>query len=130
PVGGVGAPLAATMCVSSNGGALWTANPWAQNVPIVDRQWIAPHGANEVYLTYQQEGVLLVGTSSIFVLKSTDGGLTFPQVVEVTTPELGVQPDFQGNIAVDQPTGTVYTVFIGHPGNTLYIARSTDGGKS
>jgi hypothetical protein len=130
PVGGAGAPLAATMCSSTNGGSLWVDNPWAQNLPIVDRQWIAVYGEKTVYLTYQQEGADLVGTNSLFVVKSTDGGLTFPQVTELTTPELGTQPDFQGNIAVDPRNGYVYTVFIGHPGNSIWIARSSDGGKT
>ncbi|MDE3058347.1 MAG: T9SS type A sorting domain-containing protein, partial [Bacteroidota bacterium] len=85
---------------------------------------------NEVYLTFKQLGALLVGTESIFVLKSFDGGTTFPQSTEATLPEFGVQPDDQGNIAVDQNNGNVYTVFIGHPGNSVYVARSTDRGKS
>jgi hypothetical protein len=129
-VGGVGAPIAATMCTSTNGGAVWVDNPWSQNIPLVDRQWIAAYGDNIVYLTYQQLGADLVGTNSLFCLKSTDGGLTFPQITEITTPELGLQPDFQGNIAVDPQNGYVYTVFIGHPGNSVYIGRSTDGGKT
>ncbi|HEY6192699.1 MAG TPA: T9SS type A sorting domain-containing protein [Bacteroidota bacterium] len=129
-VGGVGAPLAATMCTSTNGGTLWVDNPWAQSLPIVDRQWIATYGDKTVYLTYQQEGVDLQGTNSLWVVKSTDGGLTFPQATQLTTPQLGTQPDFQGNIAVDQQNGNVYTVFIGHPGNSVYIARSSDGGRS
>ncbi len=129
-VGGVGAPLASAMCTSTNGGTIWINNPWAQNTPIIDRQWIATYGANTVYLTFQQEGVDLVGTSSIFVLKSIDGGLTFPFMTEITTPELGLQPQFQGNIAVDPSNGYVYTVFVGHPGNSIWVARSTDGGAS
>jgi len=117
-----------TACVSTNGGALWAANPVSSDVPGDDRQWIATHGDNEVYQTFQQIGVLLAGTSSIFVLKSLDGGLTYPQIVEATTPELGVQPEVQGTIAVDQKNGYVYNVFIGHPGNGVYLLRSTDGG--
>ncbi len=119
-----------TMCNSTNGGASWLVNPLSTNVPLDDRQWIAPYKDNQVYLTFKQLGVLLVGTSSVFVLKSFDGGLTFPQIVEATTPEFGVQPDNQGNIAVDQLNGNVYTVFIAHPGNAVYIARSTNGGQS
>ncbi len=119
-----------TMCNSFDGGMTWAANPISTTVPLDDRQWIASYKDNEVYMTFKQLGVLLVGTESIFVLKSFDGGLTFPQVTEATTPELGVQPDDQGNIAVDQNNGNVYTVFIGNPGNSVYVARSTDGGKS
>ncbi|HEY6950770.1 MAG TPA: T9SS type A sorting domain-containing protein, partial [Bacteroidota bacterium] len=115
---------------STDGGTVWAVNPVSSNVPLNDRQWIATHGENEVYLTFKQLGVLLVGTESIFVLKSFDGGLTFPQVVEATTPEFGVQPGDQGNIAVDRNNGNVYTVFIGSAGNSVYMARSTNGGQS
>jgi hypothetical protein len=124
-------PLAATMCSSTNGGNVWVSNPYSQSTPIIDRQWIAAYKDNTVYLSFQQEGVGLLGgfaINSIFCLKSTDGGVTFPQVTEVTTPVLGVQPGFQGNIAVDQHNGNVYTVFAGHLSNELYVARSTDGG--
>jgi len=121
---------AITNCVSSNGGANWTTNPVSSNVPADDRQWLATYQGSTVYLTFQQLGVLLTGTSSIFVLKSTDGGLTFPQVTEATTPQFGVQPDVQGNIAVDKLNGYVYTVFTANPDNNVYIARSTDGGST
>lgn len=119
-----------TMSSSPDGGHVWAANPVSSDVPADDRQWIATHGSNEVYLTFKQLGVLLTGTESIFVLKSFDGGLTFPQVTEATTPEFGVQPGDQGNIAVDLLSGNVYTVFIGSTGNNVYLARSKDGGLS
>ena len=119
-----------TSCASSNGGSIWTANPVSSDVPADDRQWVATYGEDQVYMTYKQLGVLLAGTESVFVLKSFDGGITFPQVTEATTPQFGVQPDNQGNIAVDQSKGNVYTVFIGHPGNSVYVARSVDGGQS
>jgi subtilisin family serine protease len=127
---GIEQPMTITMSSSTNGGATWVANPNSQNVPLDDRQWIAASGDKTVYLTFAQSGALLVGTSSIFCMKSTDGGLTFPQVTEVTKPELGVQAEFQGNIAIDPRNGNLYTVFIGHPGNYVYVARSTDGGNS
>ncbi|MBZ5559247.1 MAG: glycoside hydrolase [Acidobacteriia bacterium] len=120
----------ATQASSSNGGATWTANPFSTDAPLTDRQWIAAHGAGELYLTYKQLGVLLANTESIFVAKSFDGGVTFPQIVEVTTPEFGVQPGLQGNIEVDPNTGTVYNAFVGAQENQLYLARSTDGGRT
>jgi hypothetical protein len=120
-----------TQSTSFNGGATWVPNPVSSVVPGNDRQWIAAHGTNELYLTYKQLGVLLAGTESIFCVKSFDGGITFPQVTEVTTPELGVQPGDQGNIAVDQSNGNVYTIFVGQSSpNQLYVARSSDGGKT
>ncbi len=119
-----------TTCVSTNGGALWLVNPLSTTVPLDDRQWIASYGENIVYLTFKQLGVLLSGTSSVFVLKSTDGGLTFPQVTEATTPAFGVQPGFQGNIEVDQRNGNVFTVFLSSDLTSIYVARSSNGGTS
>ncbi len=127
---GVERPLTLTMSSSSNGGGAWVVNPLSQTFPVVDRQWLASRGDNELYMTFQQEGVLLVGTNSLFCVKSTDGGITFPQITEITTPEIGVQPGFQGNLAIDPRNGYLYNVFVGHLANELYLARSTDGGKS
>lgn len=119
-----------TQSSSFNGGNTWLVNPFSSDVPEEDRQWIASNGNNELYLTYKQTGALLVGTQTIFAAKSFDGGITWPQITPVTTPELGVQPGDQGNIEVDARSGNVYTVFFGTDGKTLYIARSTDGGKT
>jgi hypothetical protein len=121
---------AVTQTVSSNGGSTWFTNPAASDLPGDDRQWIAPFGNQILYETYKQIGVDLVGTDSIFVAKSFDGGLTFPQISEVTTPELGVQPGVQGNITVDPANGYIYTVFCGADGGEVYLARSTDGGQT
>ena len=121
---------AVTQTVSTDGGSVWTNNPAASNLPGDDRQWLAPFGSNILYETYKQVGAALNGTDSIFVAKSFDGGLTFPQISEVTTPELGVQPGVQGNMTVDQTNGNVYTVFTGADGGEIYLARSTDGGQT
>lgn len=118
----------ATQSNSYDGGNTWVVNPVSTDEPIVDRQWIASYGDNVVYLTTKQLGAALNGTSSIFVAKSFDGGITFPQVTQVTTPLVGVQPGDQGNIEVDPNNGYVYTVFFDESGKNLYMARSTDGG--
>jgi len=118
----------ATQSTSFNGGATWAVNPLSTDAPLVDRQWIASQGDRVLYLTYKQLGVLLVGTESVFVVKSFDGGITWPQITEVTTPQFGVQPGDQGNIEIDPNNGYVYSVFFGTGGDNLYLARSTDGG--
>lgn len=120
----------ATQSTSRDGGNTFVENPYSSDEPIVDRQWIASHGPDELYLTTKQLGAALDGTESVFVAKSFDGGITFPQLAQVTTPTVGVQPGDQGNIEVDQNNGNVYTVFFDASGTALYIARSTDGGKS
>lgn len=118
----------ATQSDSFNGGSTWVVNPISTDEPIVDRQWIASYGNSVVYLTTKQLGAALNGTVSLFVVKSFDGGITFPQVTQVTMPLVGVQPGDQGNIEVDPNNGYVYTVFFDDSGKNLYIARSTNGG--
>jgi hypothetical protein len=118
-----------TQSTSTDGGHVWKVNPVSSDVPEDDRQWIASHGNNELYLTYKQTGALLNGTQAIVAVKSFDGGLTWPQLALVTTPSMGVQPGDQGNIEVD-PSGNVYTVFFSTDGKSLYISRSSDGGKT
>jgi len=120
----------ATQSTSFTGGTTWVSNPISSDLPIVDRQWIAPHGEHELYLTTKQLGADLDGTVTLFVAKSFDQGLTWPQVAPVTTPEMGVQPGDQGNITVDQNNGNVYTVFNDQHGNIVWLARSTNGGTT
>jgi hypothetical protein len=118
-----------TQASSFNGGSTWVVNPLSSNIPADDRQWIASYGNSTLYLTYKQlGGVVLTGTPSIVVVKSTDGGITFPQITQVTTPITGVQPGDQGNIVVDPRNGNVYTVFFDQTSTQVYIARSTNGG--
>src|SRR5690348_10294430 len=105
-----------TQSTSLDGGNTWLVNPFSSDVPLVDRQWIASAGDRVLYFTTKQLGADLNGTASIFVNKSFDGGITWPQVTQVTTPELGVQPGDQGNIEFDPATGNVYTVFFGSDG--------------
>lgn len=119
-----------TESTSPNGGATWLVNPFSSDAPIIDRQWLASQGNNVLYLTYKQLGVLLSGTETMFVAKSFDGGVTWPQIVPVTMPQTGVQPGDQGNAEVDPSNGNFYTVFFGQDGHTLYISRSTDGGQN
>src|SRR5713226_3824763 len=94
-----------TQASSFNGGSTWIVNPLSSDIPADDRQWIASYGNNTLYLTYKQLGTLLNGTVSIVVVKSTDGGITFPQITQVTTPVTGVQPGDQGHIVVDPRNG-------------------------
>src|SRR5579864_814444 len=119
-----------TTCTSSNGGAVWACDPEGSTLPADDRQWLANFDSNIVYITSKQTGADLTGTDSLYVAKSTDGGVTFPFVSQVTTPELGVQPSFQGNMLVDHNNGSVYTVFMGLPDNAVYLAKSVDAGHT
>ena len=118
-----------TTCVSSDQGSVWACNPNSNMLVADDRQWLANYGNSIVYLTTKQLGAVVAGPSSIYVAKSTDGGVTFPTVSFVTTPELGIQPGDQGNIIVDS-VGNVYTVFFDTTGTILYMAKSTDAGST
>jgi len=117
-----------TQASSFDGGNVWAVNPLSSDIPGDDRQWIASYGNNVLYLTYKQLGADLQGTVSIVVVKSSDGGITFPQITQVTTPVAGVQPGDQGNIVVDPRNGNVYNVFFDQTSTQVYLARSTDGG--
>src|SRR5947209_4235237 len=69
----------ATVSVTKDGAATWTANP-AQGVVVQDRQWIAtPGGGIAYHLTHQIPAGLVVS-------KSVDGGVTYPQHVVAATP--------------------------------------------
>jgi hypothetical protein len=118
-----------TTCVSDDQGTLWACNPNSNMLPADDRQWMANYGDNIVYLTTKQIGAVVAGPASIYVAKSTDGGVTFPTVSFVTTPALGIQPGDEGNIITDG-NGNVYLVFFDTTGAILYMAKSTDGGST
>ncbi len=119
-----------TTCVSDTGGTVWACNPNGSTLPGDDRQWLANYGNNIVYITSKQLGTVVTGgTQSIYVAKSVDGGVTFPFVSPVTTPELGIQPGVEGNIITDK-NGNVYLVFFDPNGTILYLAKSTDQGST
>ena len=118
-----------TTCVSPNGGTTWACNPNGSTVPDDDRQWLANYGNNIVYITSKNLGTVQAGPDTVYVAKSTDGGVTFPYVSLVTTPDLGIQPGDEGNIITDR-NGNVYLVFFDTTGKILYMAKSTDGGST
>ncbi|MGH9774695.1 MAG: hypothetical protein ACRD50_07085 [Candidatus Acidiferrales bacterium] len=117
-------------CTSSNGGAYWLCDPEGSTLPADDRQWLANFGSNIVYITTKQLGADLNGTVSLYCAKSTDGGITYPYVSQMTTPELGIQPGDQGNLVVDANNGNVYNAFFGAIPNQLYLAKSVDSGQT
>jgi hypothetical protein len=116
-----------TTCVSDHQGTLWACNPNGSTVPDDDRQWLANYGGNIVYITSKNLGTVQFGPNTLYVAKSTDGGVTFPTVSLVTTPDLGIQPGDEGNIITDS-NGNVYLVFFDPSAQILYMAKSVDGG--
>ena len=105
-------------------------NPLASNVPEHNTASGWPGTARTVYLTTKNLGCPTGGTESIYVVKSTDGGITFGAPTEVTLPEVGTQPGDEGNIVVDSSNGNVYLAFIGSQSNQVYMAKSSDGGQT
>lgn len=119
-----------TQTSSTDGGDTWLNNPVAGNLPVDDRQWIASYGPNILYETFRQLGDAVTNNTSLWVGKSFDGGKTFPQMSNITNPLLGIQPGFEGPITVDQNNGNVYVAFEDSLGQTIYMAKSTDGGQT
>lgn len=121
---------AVTNCASSDGAQAWVCNPFASNVPEDDRQWVAWDGSSTVYLTTKNLGALEDGTTTIYVVKSTDGGVTFGAPTLINLAVLGLSVGDEGNMVVDPNTPDVYLVFFNSAGDALYMAKSTDGGQS
>jgi hypothetical protein len=128
-----------SFATSSNGGfAPWLQNPVASNIPSVDRQWIAAFGPQTVYLSYNQIVPFAVGmpdTNVVFIQKSTDGGKTFSAPAPMYPVDSPVVAAWQGNLAVDQYNGNIYTTFRpyeanGHTRAELWLLKSTDGGST
>jgi len=118
-----------TTCTSTDQGSLWVCNPNGNMLVADDRQWFANYGQSIVYLTTKQLGAVVGGPQSLYVAKSTDGGITFPTVSFITTPGVGIQPGDQGNMVVDS-VGNVYNVFFDPTGTILYMAKSVDGAST
>jgi len=84
---------------------------------------VAVDGSNNVYVVWSE------GTNEIMLRKSTDGGQTFSDPVNVSnTPGASVEPQ----IAIDGK-GKIYVVWqenVGGKNREIFLSSSTDGGKS
>lgn len=67
-----------TVATSSDKGETWTANP-VQGVPVQDRQWVTATSGGRVYHVVHQI------PSGLWVSRSIDSGLTYPQQVLAAT---------------------------------------------
>ncbi len=70
----------------------------------------------------------------VFIIKSTDGGETWGDVVRVNNDNTE-RPQFFAAMAVDQTNGNIYVSFYDRRNTTgtdteYYLARSTDGGET
>src|SRR3954447_5062675 len=113
-----------TVAVSKDKGQTWTANP-VQGTVAQDRQWVTATSGGRVYHVVHQI------PSGLFVSRSVDGGLTYPQQVLgasaldqtgcVCPPGNIVSED--GGLLADK-VGGVYATSVGGVG----FYRSTNGG--
>ncbi len=70
----------------------------------------------------------------VFIIKSTDGGETWGDVIKVNNDNTE-RPQFFAAMAIDQTNGNIYVSFYDRRNTTgtnteYYLARSTDGGES
>jgi hypothetical protein len=71
------------------------------------------------------------GSIGLFLVKSTDGGKTFPTLTEITSTTPLDQVNVSSNLVVDQYNGNIYAAYIPNGAlNTIKLASSTDGGAT
>ena len=128
-----------TMSASYDGGTggvtpdqKWQVNPAAADIVSDDRQWVAAYGPQTVYMSFATTALTRPpGSIGLFITKSTDGGKTFPSLVEITALQPLDQVNVESNLVVDPYTGNLYTTYIPNGAtNTIKLASSTDGGST
>src|SRR6266480_1338500 len=128
-----------TMSASYDGGTggaepdqQWHVNPAAADIVADDRQWVAAYGPQTVYMSFATTALTRPpGGIGLFITKSTDGGKTFPSLVEITALQPLDQVNVESNLVVDPFNGNLYTAYIPNAAlNTIKLATSTDGGTT
>src|SRR6266480_7663583 len=128
-----------TMSASYDGGVggvqpgqKWEVNPAAADIVSDDRQWVAAYGPQTVYMSFATTALTRPpGSIGLFMTKSTDGGKTFPSLVEITATTPLDQVNVESNLVVDPFNGNLYTAYIPNGAlNTIKLATSTDGGAT
>ena len=128
-----------TMSTSYDGGTggttpeqQWQVNPAAADIVSDDRQWVAAYGPRTVYMSFATTALSRPpGSVGLFITKSTDGGKTFPSLVEITALQPLDQVNVESNLVIDPYTGNLYTSYIPNATpNVIKLASSTDGGST
>jgi hypothetical protein len=128
-----------TMSTSYDGGVggvapgqKWEVDPAAADISSDDRQWVAAYGPETVYMSFATTALTRPpGSIGLFITKSTDGGKTFPSLVEITATTPLDTVNVEGNLVVDPYNGNLYTAFIPNSAaNVINVASSTDGGAT
>lgn len=118
---------------SDDAGATWGSNVFVslargEAVVVPDRQWLGFGAGGTVYLSYSQV------PSGIYVLRSDDGGATFPTFARAAATEERQTIGQAGPVVVG-PSGVVYLPYFvqtvtGRGPAKVAIAVSSDGGRS
>jgi len=94
----------------------------------------SPYKGN-IYINWS-DGRNGVNDIDIFIIKSSDGGKTWSNVIRVNDDkERNGRQQFMSDMSVDPVTGNVYVLFYDRRNYTdsqtdVYLARSTNGGES
>jgi hypothetical protein len=110
----------------------WQVQPAAADIVSDDRQWVAAYGPRTVYMSFATTALTRPpGSIGLFITKSTDGGKTFPSLVEITALQPLDQVNVESNLVIDPYNGNLYTTYIPNAAmNTIKLASSTDGGTT
>lgn len=121
---------------STTDGEHWTGLPLSQLTPPADRPWILGGPADEVYLDTAQlygtptfQGLPATPVGGIIVMRSTDGGMTFPQQVVMVANEDRFA--FNGNLALSD--GRLYGIYTSAANETtlrIMVSTSDDHGQT
>ena len=114
---------------SDDAGATWTGVPVSGARPALDRQWLAAgKECGTVYLLFQS---IVDQLPQLWVLKSTDKGMTFPQQTLVL--DCNTDKDcysFNGQLILDDASGNLYFPAGLADGKGLWVFKSADQGKT
>lgn len=115
-----------SLSVSNDRGESWTTNPLACGYAAGsdDRNWLAVHGSQTVYLTFGW-APNPVGEGRMALVKSVVEG----EAAAVTTASFEDNYQWPGNIAVDQESGVVYIAY-NTVDDEIVVLRSMDEGMT
>jgi hypothetical protein len=115
-----------SLSVSHDKGETWQTNPLACGYAAAadDRNWLATHGAQTVYLTFGW-AANPAGEGRIALVKTLVQG----RAVTTTTSSFEDTYQWPGNVAVDQASGAVFVAY-NTVEDAIVVLRSRDGGMT
>src|SRR4051812_14341953 len=128
------------VATSVDDGKTWSQVPVVEGVPVDDREWIAAYGSDTALLSYKD-----VATGNIDILRSDDGGNTFPEESRAIDDSSyqGFQNSELGNIVIDHRNPSpkaggfwAYQSYVapstpdGSTFNEAFLAVTDDGGAT